>query len=557
MSKRIFRAICLVSFLVLIISAALTMSVLYTHFEGELSSEMKSEAKTLAYILEKDGVDFFKDLPFDDKRITVISQDGTVLFDNTVEDVSQMENHLGREEIDEALKNGTGESCRYSKTIAEKTVYYAVKTADGSVLRLSETQYSLFTIIMGTLQPIVVIIVIMLVLAAFFASRASRIIVAPINGIDLDNPQGNEIYEELAPLVTKITKQNNTIREQLEEAGRKQEEFLVITENMLEGLILIDGKSNIISCNSAAKKLLNSDIPDEHCCVFILNRSQEFSRCVERSLLGEHWTEILEGGGRSCRLAADPVKNNGAVLGAVIVIMDITETAKREELRREFTANVSHELKTPLTSIAGFAELMKYGMVKPEDIKDFSESIYDEAQRLITLVNDILNLSALDEGGLNYERERVELLKLSGEVMKSLKIPAEKKNVTLITKGENVSVMGCKKILREMLFNLCDNGVKYNVQGGRLTVTVSCENRTPKIEVADTGIGIPEEDQERVFERFYRVDKSHSREIGGTGLGLSIVKHGAMYHNACVALASSPGKGTTVSIVFPEESADQ
>lgn len=553
MSKRIFRAICLVSFVVLIISAALTMGVLYTHFEGELSSEMKSEVKTLAYIWEKNGVDFFEHLPFGDKRITVISPEGVVLFDNTVEDISQMENHLGREEVDEALKTGAGESCRYSKTIAEKTVYYAVKASDGNIIRLSETQYSLFTIIMGTLQPIVVIIVIMLVLAAFFASRASRIIVAPINGINLDDPHGDEIYEELAPLVTKITKQNNTIREQLEEARRKQEEFLVITENMLEGLILIDGKSNIISCNTAAKRLLNSDIPGEHCCVFILNRSREFSSCVEKSLSGEHWTETLESGGRLCRVAADPVKNNGETVGAVIVILDITETAKREELRREFTANVSHELKTPLTSIAGFAELMKYGMVKSEDIKDFAESIYDEAQRLITLVNDILNLSALDEGGVKYEKERVELLRLAGDVMKSLKIPAEKKNVTLITKGEKAAVTGSEKVLREMLFNLCDNGVKYNVQGGKLTVTVSCENRTPKIEVADTGIGIPEEEQERVFERFYRVDKSHSREIGGTGLGLSIVKHGAAYHNAAVTLSSIPGKGTTVTIIFPEE----
>lgn len=553
MSKRIFRAICLVSFVVLIISAALTMSVLYTHFEGELSSEMKSETETLSHILEKEGIGFLQDLPVGDKRVTVIAPDGAVLFDNTVDDVSQMENHLGREEVDEALKNGIGESCRFSKTIAEKTVYYAVKTADGNVLRLSETQYSLFTIIMGTLQPIVVIIVIMLILAAFFASRASKIIVAPINGIDLDNPQEKEIYEELAPLVTKITKQNNTIREQLEEARRKQEEFLVITENMLEGLILIDVKSNIITCNSAAKKLLNSDIPSEHCCVFILNRSRQFSSCVEKSLAGEHCTETLESGGRLCRLAADPVKNGSETVGAVIVILDITETAKREELRREFTANVSHELKTPLTSIAGFAELMKYGMVKPDDIKDFAESIYDEAQRLITLVNDILNLSALDEGGVKYEKERVNLLKLSGDVMKSLKIPAEKKNVTLITKGENVTVTGSEKILREMLFNLCDNGVKYNVPGGRLTVTVSCENRTPKVQVADTGIGIPEEEQERVFERFYRVDKSHSREIGGTGLGLSIVKHGALYHSACVTLDSIPGKGTTVTIIFPEE----
>lgn len=552
MSKRIFRAICLVAFLVLIISVSLTVGVLYTHFEGELSNEMKSEAQTLAYIMEKNGTEALNEIPDKEKRITVIASDGTVLYDNTVDNISSMDNHLGREEVSEALQYGFGESSRYSATIAEKTVYYAVKTSDGNILRLSDTQYSLFTIIMGTLQPIIVIVFIMFILAAFFASQASKAIVAPINGMDLDNPEEGRIYEELAPLVTKISRQNRTIREQLDEAKQKQEEFLVITENMLEGLILIDNKSNIITCNTAAKRLLNSDVPYEHCCVLILNRSKEFSDCVEKSLAGMHCTEVLETGGRFCRLVADPVKNGNNVEGAVIVILDITETAKREELRREFTANVSHELKTPLTSIAGFAELMKYGMVKPEDIKDFSESIYDEAQRLITLVNDILNLSALDEGGLSGEKERVDLFELSGDVLKSLKIPAEKKNITLKLQGKNTAVIGSRKILREMIFNLCDNGIKYNANGGKVTVDVFNDGVQAKVIVSDNGIGISKADQQRVFERFFRVDKSHSREIGGTGLGLSIVKHGAAYHNAEISLESEPGRGTSVTVSFPQ-----
>lgn len=553
MSKRIFRAICLVAFLVLIISASLTVGVLYTHFEGELNEEMKSEVKTYAYIMEESGIDSLKGLPDTGKRITVIASNGVVLYDNTVDDISSMDNHLGREEVSEALQYGFGESSRYSTTIAEKTVYYAVKTSDGNIMRLSDTQYSLFTIAMGTLQPIIVIIFIMLALSAFFAYRAAKSIVAPINGIDLENPEDGKIYEELAPLVTKISRQNRTIREQLDEAKRKQDEFLVITENMLEGLILIDNKTNIITCNSAAKRLLNSDVPYEHCCVLILNRTTEFSSCVEKALLGEHCTQVLENDGRFCRLVADPVKNKDKVVGAVIVILDITETAKREELRREFTANVSHELKTPLTSIAGFAELMKYGMVKPEDIKDFSESIYDEAQRLITLVNDILNLSALDEGGLSDEKERVDLFDLSGDILKSLKIPAEKKNITLELHGKNTAVMGSRKVLREMIFNLCDNGIKYNTDGGKVSVDVFDDKGHPKVVVSDNGIGIPKADQQRVFERFYRVDKSHSREIGGTGLGLSIVKHGALYHNADISLESEPGKGTSVTITFPKE----
>ena len=551
MSKRIFRAICFVSFVVLIISVALTVGVLYTHFTTELADEMKSEAQTIAYIMEQNGIDYIEDLPSTDKRITVIDKDGKVLFDNTVEDISKMENHRDREEIEEALKYGFGESSRYSTTIAEKTVYYAVKASDGTVVRLSEVQYSLFTIIMGTLQPIVVIIFIMVILAAFFASRASKSIVAPINAINLDSPNSDEIYEELAPLALKIARQNRTIREQLEEARRKQEEFAVITENMQEGLILVDNKSNIISCNSAAKRLLDADIPNKHCCVFILNRSVELSECVEKALSGEHCTQVLESNGRFCRIASNPVKNGEKIAGAVIVILDITENAKREELRREFTANVSHELKTPLTSIAGFAELMKYGMVKQEDIKDFSESIYDEAQRLITLVNDILNLSALDEDGVNREKESINLLELSKDVAKSLKIPAEKKSVTLTVTGDNVFVMGSKKILREMIYNLCDNGSKYNIDGGKVNVAVTAENGHGKLVVSDTGIGIPKEDQNRVFERFYRVDKSHSREIGGTGLGLSIVKHSAMFHNAEIYLQSEPEKGTVITVLFP------
>ncbi len=553
MSKRIFRAICIVACIVLVASVSLTVGVLYTHFENELNYEMKSEAQALAYVMDKNGIDFIEEMPKTDKRITVIASDGTVMYDNSVDDITSIENHLGREEVSEALQYGFGESSRFSTTIAEKTVYYAVRTSEGSILRISDTQYSLFTIIMGTLQPIIVIIIIMIVLAAFCASRASKAIVAPINGIDLDAPENGKIYEELAPLVTKISRQNRTIREQLEEAKQKQEEFLVITENMLEGLILIDTKSNIITCNSAAKRLLNSDVPYDHCCVLILNRSTEFSSCVEKSLAGEHCTEVLENEGRFCRLVADPVKNDGKVVGAVIVILDITETAKREELRREFTANVSHELKTPLTSIAGFAELMKYGMVKPEDIKDFSESIYDEAQRLITLVNDILNLSALDEGGLSDEKESVDLFELSGDILKSLKIPAEKKNITLELQGKNTTVMGSRKVIREMIFNLCDNGIKYNVDGGNVTVNVIDNVDCAKVVVSDSGIGIPKADRQRVFERFYRVDKSHSREIGGTGLGLSIVKHGAVYHNADISLESEPGKGTVITISFPKK----
>ena len=552
MTKRIFKSIILASVIVLLASGGLTMGVLYNHFGNQLEEELRTEAEFLSIAVEDEGMSAFDSLPADSERITYIDTDGTVLYDNRSK-TDDMENHLDREEIQEAMENGSGMAVRESDTLSQRTLYYAIRLNDGTVLRVSSTQYSLTGLLGGMIQPLLIILIVMLILAGFLASRLAKNIVNPLNQLDLDHPEENQTYEEVAPLLTKINRQQKSLQAEITQAKRQQEEFSIITDNMEEGFLVIDSHTEVLSYNSSALKLLGAREQDARQSVLALNRSESFQKTVERVLGGQHVISNQEFQGITCQVAANPVFQDGKVTGAVILILDVTEKMKGEQMRREFTANVSHELKTPLTSISGFAEIISDGFVKPEDTKKFAGRIFKEAQRLITLVNDVIKISQLDEGKLPYEKEEVDLYQAVRETFLRIEDHAKAEGVHLYLYGPHIRTNTVKTILDEIIYNLCDNGVKYNKKGGSLTVTISQEGEQPVITVEDTGIGISEEDQKRIFERFYRVDKSHSKAIGGTGLGLSIVKHGSMFLGADMKVESTLGEGSKFILILPED----
>lgn len=557
MNKKIFRSSLLTVCLVLAATIALIMGLLFHFFEKQIQKELANEAGFLAHALENEGAGYFDS--FDNKnnrlagnnRITWIDENGTVLFDSRA-DVSELDNHADRDEIKTAMKEGKGMSTRYSKTLTEKTVNYAIRLSDGSILRVSTEQYTVVTILMGMLQPILFIMFVALILTLVLSARISKAIIEPINKLDLEIPENNDTYEELTPLLRKIADQKETIGEQLADARKKQKEFNLITENMSEGFLVIDADSNLLTYNSAALNLLEITPPADRS-VLLFCRAKEFRGVISDVLSGIKAENTMVREERSYSLIANPVYEKESVIGAVVVILDITEREKRDMLRREFTANVSHELKTPLTSISGFAELMKAGDVLENDVADFSKSIYDEAQRLITLVNDIIKISELDGQSIPYEKETVDLYELSKEVIGRLEKEADKKNITFHLIGGRAEIIGVHKILEEMLYNLCDNAIKYNKENGTVDVLVNQTGDGVNVIVRDTGIGIPISHQDRVFERFYRVDKSHSKKVGGTGLGLAIVKHGALYHHAKLSLESTVDVGTVVTIAFSKK----
>ena len=547
MNKKIFRSSVAVALVVLILSIVLIMSILFQYFENQLQSELESEANYIAYAVENQGLEYIENFTDSDKRITLISPDGDVLAD-TAANETEFDDHYDRQEVIEALKNGKGTSIRYSKTLAEKTIYYAMKMQDGNILRVSTTQYTVVTILMSLIQPILIVFVIAIAVSFALAQKVSKSIIKPINELDLDNPSNNEPYDELAPLLRKISKQKHTIEKQIKESEHKQEEFRLITENMKEGFIVVDNKRNLLTYNRSALKLLgiSRDKPDD----ILSADNDKLTFVIDKALDGVREKSDLTLNDNHYSLIANPVLENDKVIGAVVLIIDVTESVKREQLRREFTSNVSHELKTPLTSISGFAEIMKNGGTPNAVVTDFSTSIYDEAQRLISLVNDIIKISELDEKDVQAESEDVDLYQLSADIINRLKPVADKRNISLNLIGESTIVSGAEKILDEMIYNLCDNAIKYNVDNGTVDIILSESNHHIKLTVRDTGIGIPQSEQNRVFERFYRVDKSHSKEIGGTGLGLSIVKHAAIYHNAEIKLKSELGKGTSITVIF-------
>lgn len=547
MNKKIFRSTVFTVMLVLTASILLIFGVLFSFFEDQIRSELARQAKYISYALKNEGTAFFDGFSAEE-RITLVAPDGTVIAD-TAAKADSMENHSDREEIRQALENGTGTSIRHSDTLTEKTVYYAVLLDDGNVLRVSTTQYTVWAVLLGLLQPIIAVALIAAIISLVLSVKVSDSIVKPINSLDLENPENNDTYEELSPLLKKIAAQKKTISVQLKEAGRKQEEFRLITENMREGFIVIDSDTKLLTYNSAALKLLEITEPVKGS-VLSLNRTRGFREVIEKTLKEGHSESEMSLDGRIYSLISNAVMNSEKIIGAVIVIFDVTESAKREQLRREFTSNVSHELKTPLTSISGFAEIMKSGGTSEETVIDFSKSVYDETQRLISLVSDIIKISELDEGYVQFEKERVDLYELSEEIAERLRPEADRKKVRISVLGKKAEIFGARKILDEMIYNLCDNAIKYNNENGLADIIVTSAENKVRLIVRDTGIGIPKAYHERVFERFYRVDKSRSKAIGGTGLGLSIVKHGAAYHNANISLESNVGEGTSISIEF-------
>lgn len=551
MTKKIFKSIMFVCALVLAVGLAAVMGILYSNFDGQMRKELSKEAAYLAYGVEQQGLDYLKNIKDKSARITYIDQDGTVLFDNKA-DVSEMKNHSDRTEFQKAEKYGAGESSRYSDTLSEKTIYYALRLKDGTVLRVSSTQDSVLALVENLIFPLCGLLCLMLILSGIMASAISKRIVKPINELDLEHPEENQIYEELSPLLSKIHRQNREIQNQLELAKQQQQEFSLITENMQEGLIVIDKYTMILSANSSAWNLFRMDKVRQGESVYCLDRAEDFRHAIEHVLEGEHEELVLKLNGSDIQLIANPVVRGQKTEGAVILLVDVTEKLERENLRREFSANVSHELKTPLTSISGFAEIIQGGFVKDEDIPKFAGRIYKESQRLLQLVEDVIQISQLDEEKTPYIWEPVDVYQVCKNAFDSLKEKAYKMNVHLYICGESIKMEAIRTLLEEAVYNVCDNAIKYNRNDGSVSIFLEQTAQEVQIVVKDTGIGIPREDQDRVFERFYRVDKSHSKEIGGTGLGLSIVKHAVSTLNGSVGLRSEVGSGTEVTLRFPK-----
>lgn len=547
MTKKIFRSAFFTSILAVISCLLLIMGVLYGFFEGRIEKELAGEADYVAYAIKDDYQKFFENFSSGKNRITLIAKDGTVLAD-TQKKPSEMDNHSDRKEFSEAEEYGSGTSVRYSETMTEKTIYYAKKLENGDILRVSTTQYTIFSVIMGLLQPLIFVILIVLVIAFLLSRAAAKSILKPLNELDPDHPEKFEGYEELSPFLQKISSQRRTIEKQVEQAKQKQNEFRLITENMHEGFLVIDKNAAVLSENNAALELFDLETAPKT--VFEMNRTEGFLNTIATALSGKRAENQMSHAGRTYSLIANPVQNGKNTIGAVIIIIDITESEKQEAMRREFTANVSHELKTPLTSISGFAELMKNGGMDEATVKDFSNSIYSEAQRLIALVGDIINLSCLDEGEGKFDKNAVDLKEIAENTVSRLKPFAAQKQVTLKCRLEKAEIIGSAKILGEMIYNLTDNAIKYNRPGGTAEIEVVNDGGKVRLTVRDNGIGIPDEDKDRIFERFYTVDKSRSKSEGGTGLGLSIVKHGAMLHNAEISLKSRISEGTEITITF-------
>ena len=550
MTKRIFRAICLVALAVFLASVTLIMGILYDYFSQVQQDQLRIEAGLAARGVEENGAAYFDGLDTQSYRITWIGADGTVLFDSD-SDASTMENHLEREEVKQAMASGFGHSARYSSTLMERLLYSAQRLEDGSVIRLAITQNSVLTIMLGLIQPVLLVSLVAVILALVLASRVSKTVVRPLNELNLDEPLNNEGFDELSPLLRRIDSQQRQLKGQALELKQKKDEFLAVTSNMSEGLVLLNSSGTILSINKAALTILDADKSSVGQDILTVNRSLEMQKLLEEAKAGQRSETKLCLTGREYQLDASPIVSGGNIGGVALLLFDITERENAEQLRREFTANVSHELKTPLHSISGCAELMKNGMVKPEDTVRFAGQIYSEAQRLINLIEDIIRLSRLDEGAEDMQRERIDLYALSASVIDSLGNEAKENKITVELCGGPAFIWGVRQLVSGMIYNLLDNAIKYNKANGSVKLSVSNEGEFSLLNVSDTGIGIPPEHQSRVFERFYRVDKSHSKEVGGTGLGLSIVKHSAMVHNAKIDLQSTPGKGTSITVRFP------
>lgn len=550
MTKKIFRSICIVALTVFISSLFLILSFLYGYFNEVQHDQLKIQTDLAARGVDNEGISYFDGLNTNKYRITLVGEDGSVLYDSK-SDSSSMENHLEREEVQEAIRSGYGESERFSSTLLEKSLYSAERLRDGSILRLSMIQNSVLTLFLGMLQPICVIIVVALALSLLLASRLSKKIVQPLNCLDLDNPLNNEGYDELSPLLIKLHSQQTQLKRQSNELKKRQDEFNAITDCMNEGLMLLNTKGTILSINHAAVSLLSAD---NFCIgknILTVNRSLALQQVLSEAIGGNQAEKVINIHDSYYQVNATPVMSDSAVSGVALLIFDVTEKENSELMRREFTANVSHELRTPLHSISGYAELLKNGMVKSDDVTPVAGKIYDEAQRMVLLVEDIIKLSHLDEGAEDMKKEDTDLYDIVNSAIDRLSDEAKNSGVTVYFKGSHAIINGVPQLLNSIVYNLCDNGIKYNRKGGTLSVELSEEASEIVLKVSDTGIGIPPEHHARIFERFYRVDKSHSKEVGGTGLGLSIVKHAAKIHNAKIQVESVLSQGTSITVRFP------
>ena len=548
MTSKIFKSILSVAIAVLLASFVIIIGVLYPYFGDVQETQLKDELSLAASATEQLGESYLEGLDYTRYRLTWVDTDGTVLFDSHA-DAAAMENHADREEIKAALVSGNGSSTRQSSTLTEQTIYEATRLDDGSVLRISVSRATALLLVLGMLHPVVIVLIIAIALSAWLAHRMAKKVVQPLNTLDLDNPTKNEAYEELSPLLHRIHAQHTEIKSQMRVLKRKQDEFDQITSNMKEGLVLLDSMGRILSINPAAKGLFGAD---SHCVgedFLTIDRKQNMRAALEEAKSQGHADFRAKENGREYQFDLSRIDSEGNSHGMVILAFDVTEQVNAEKHRQEFTANVSHELKTPLQSIIGSAELLENGIVKEEDIPRFVGHIRKEASRLVFLIDDIIRLSQLDEG-TEMPREDVSLRVLSEEVCETLADAAKLKDVSLEVTGDDGVINGVRRLLYEVVYNLCDNAIKYNNQGGQVKVSVSEQQGAVQISVSDNGIGIAPEHQDKVFERFYRVDKSHSKQSGGTGLGLSIVKHAVQYHHGKISVESELNKGTTISILF-------
>lgn len=549
MKRKIFLFSALLTGMSVLLTSIIILVAAYNDFFHTIKQEIAAEVSYIRSGIELSGMDYLTQIePSQRHRLSIIAPDGTVLFDSAGNPAA-MDNHRNRPEIQAALTSGSGESTRFSDTLRVQTYYYAVLMSDGSVLRMASATDSVLASYDQLFWLVTLVAVAAFLLCAIIASLATRKIVRPINSIDLDNPEHSVVYDEIVPLLTRIKNQRNQIKQQMDELNRQRAEFSAITENMNEGFLVLDGDGTVLSFNKSAMRLLSAHaLHPVGMNILYLNRSNQFREAIQSALHGLSLERIIDIAGRQCQLFVNPVTHASTIQGMIVILMDVTEKQEREKLRREFTANVSHELKTPLTAISGYAEIMMNGVAKPEDIPEFSQSIYQEAKRLIALVQDLMYLSKLEES-TPPPKEPINLLFLSKEVASRLTAKAYDFGVTVSVSGEPAEILGIPSVLEEMLYNLLDNAIKYNRRGGSASITVLKERNHIILQVSDTGIGIPKSEQNRIFERFYRVDKSHNKTIEGTGLGLAIVKHGAALHDATVQLESSES-GSVFSFLF-------
>ncbi|HRR75688.1 MAG TPA: ATP-binding protein [Ruminococcus sp.] len=552
MTRKMIRSMILISTIAVMLSAIILIAFVNRSYNRKISGEIRTEAELIAKGTEMDGSRYIESIAvedMDDMRITWLDKNGRVLYDSEGEDDGS--DIFDSADVREAFRNGSGSSTKRYTSISSSSMSHSVRLKDNTVVRVTDVHSSFAAQLAEAMRPLLVFLALTALISALLASHFSKKIVRPINDIDLDHPKIKGSYPELEPLLEKLRSQNSRAARQMEELRMSREQFSLITESMSEGIILADPKLNVLACNSGAISLLGAEGDAEGQSIYSLERSDIFRKCVQNAAGGRHSECILHMEKCDVEVIASPAKSGDIVNGIVVLLMDVTEKEKLEIMRREFTSNVSHELKTPLTTIYGISDMLESGIVKPEDVAGFGGNIRSEAERLINLINDIVSLSKLDEETMPIKTEEVDLYELASEVMNRLEMTAAEKDVRMSVNGAHVIFSGSRTVLEEIIYNLCDNGIKYNTSGGTMEVKISHIPKTAIITVSDTGMGIPKEHIDRIFERFYRVDKSRSRRIKGTGLGLSIVKHGVMFHGGTVRVESTPGKGTIFTIELP------